>query len=142
GARPADTIEAVGLAPATAGSGGRDPRASAEWGQLMVIKVLGVSAASWGLVMAVSPLLQIRQMWRRRSSEDVSVGFFAMLMPGFALWVAYGTARSDPVLVIPNAVALLVGGATIAVATFLRRRRPPVGPDSPAPTGVGGGLRR
>lgn len=95
----------------------------------MVIKVLGVSAAAWGLVMALSPLLQIRQMWRRRSSKDVSVGFFAMLMPGFALWVAYGMARSDLVLVIPNAVALLVGAATIAVAAFLRRRPQLAGPD-------------
>jgi len=97
----------------------------------MMITVLGVSAAAWGLVMAVSPLLQIRQMWRRKSSEDVSVGFFAMLMPGFALWVAYGTVRSDPVLVIPNVVALLVGGATIGVAKFLRRRHHHLPPSPP-----------
>lgn len=87
-----------------------------------MITVLGVSAAAWGLVMALSPLLQIRQMWLRRSSDDVSVGFFALLLPGFGLWIAYGTVRSDPVLIVPNVVALLVGVSTIAVARLLRHR--------------------
>jgi uncharacterized protein with PQ loop repeat len=96
----------------------------------MVITVLGISAATWGLVMALSPLLQVRQMWRRKSAEDVSVGFFVVLLPGFGLWIAYGAARSDLALVVPNVVALLVGASTIAVARLLRRRhrdRVPVG---------------
>jgi uncharacterized protein with PQ loop repeat len=90
---------------------------------LMMITVLGVAAATWGLVMAVSPLLQIRQMWQRQSSADVSVGFFAVLLPGFVLWIAYGVARADLFLILPNVVALVVGGSTIAVAQLLRRRR-------------------
>jgi uncharacterized protein with PQ loop repeat len=98
----------------------------------MVVTVLAVSAAAWGVLMAVSPLLQIRQMWRRRSSQDVSIGFFAVLLPGFALWVAYGTARSDLALVVPNLVALLVGAATVTVAALLRRRRRLPGTPGPA----------
>lgn len=97
-----------------------------------MITVLGVSAATWGLVMALSPLLQIRQMWLRRSSDDVSVGFFALLLPGFGLWIAYGTVRSDPVLIVPNVVALLVGVSTIAVAKLLRHRRHATSPSRPA----------
>jgi uncharacterized protein with PQ loop repeat len=88
----------------------------------MVITVLGVSAAFWGILMALSPLLQIRQMWLRQSSEDVSVGFFAVLLPGFALWIAYGLARSDLALVVPNVVAILIATTTITVAMLLRRR--------------------
>lgn len=88
----------------------------------MIVTVLGVSAAFWGLLMALSPLLQIRQMWLRQSSEDVSVGFFAVLLPGFALWIAYGMARSDLALIVPNVVAILVGTTTITVAMLLRRR--------------------
>lgn len=91
----------------------------------MAVTILGIAAGAWGLLMAVSPMLQIRQMWRRRSSEDVSLGYFGVLLPGFALWVAYGTARSDWALIIPNVVALAVGGTTILVARYLRglRRR-------------------
>jgi MtN3 and saliva related transmembrane protein len=88
----------------------------------MIIRVLGVAAACWGIVMALSPLLQIRQMWLRQSSEDVSVGFFAVLLPGFMLWIAYGMARSDWALIVPNVVAILVGVSTITVAMLLRRR--------------------
>ena len=83
--------------------------------------VLGFAAAGWGLVMAVAPGLQIRRMWLRRSSADVSIRYFAVLLPGFALWMAYGMARSDWVLVVPNAVALLVVATAVAVAARLRR---------------------
>lgn len=95
---------------------------------------LGFAASLFGLVMALAPVLQVRRMWRRRSSEDVSVGFFAVLLPGFSLWVAYGTVREDWFLVVPNAVGLLVCGSTIVIATLLRRhhRAKPAGSPLPA----------
>lgn len=89
---------------------------------MALVTVLGVAAGTWGLAMALAPVLQIRRMWRRRSSEDVSVGFFAVLLPGFGLWIAYGTARSDWALVIPNVAAVLVAAATIGIARLLRHR--------------------
>jgi Flp pilus assembly protein TadB len=55
------------------------------------------------------------------SSRDVSVGYFAILLVGFLLWIGYGAAAGLPALVIPNIVALLVGAAVIAVALRLRR---------------------
>lgn len=89
---------------------------------MALVTVLGVAAGTWGLAMALAPVLQIRRMWRRRSSEDVSVGFFAVLLPGFGLWIAYGAARADWALVIPNIAAVLVAAATIGIARLLRRR--------------------
>lgn len=88
-----------------------------------VERLLALVTASYGVVMAVSPLLQIRRMRVSRSSDDVSVGYFMVLNGGFVLWVAYGWTRSDPVLVVPNTVALAVGLTTVAVA--LRLRKPP-----------------
>ena len=87
--------------------------------------VLGFAAAAWGLLMAVAPLLQIRRMIVRRSSADLSLGYFAVLLPGFALWVAYGWAGADWPLVVPNAVALTVGVGTVLVGLRLRRRDQP-----------------
>ena len=89
--------------------------------------VLGVAAACWGLVMALAPMLQIRRMWARRSSKDVSIRYFAALLPGFALWVAYGVARGDLALIVPNAVAFVVGCVAIAVAVRFRSREPAAG---------------
>ena len=82
---------------------------------------LALAAASWGVVMGLSPILQVRRMVRSRSSEDVSVGYFAVLNVGFVLWVAYGLAADIPALVWPNGVALVMSTATIVVALVLRR---------------------
>jgi len=71
--------------------------------------------------MGIAPVLQIRRMLRAQSSRDVSVGYFAILLVGFLLWIGYGAAAGLPALVIPNIVALLVGAAVIAVALRLRR---------------------
>lgn len=88
----------------------------------MVSIALGITAASWALVMAMAPILQIREILRRGSSEGVSIAYFAVLIVGFGLWVAYGIASRDLPLIVPNCVAVLVMAGTIAVALD---KRPP-----------------
>jgi MtN3 and saliva related transmembrane protein len=87
----------------------------------MATSVLAVAAATWGVIMALSPVLQIRRMVVRRSSEDVSIGYFGVLMFGFALWLFYGASIDNATLVVPNSVALLVGAVTVGVAMWFRR---------------------
>jgi MtN3 and saliva related transmembrane protein len=82
----------------------------------MSATTLGVIAASWAVLMGLSPLLQIREILRRRSSAGVSIRYFEILFVGFALWIAYGVASNDLPLIVPNCVALLVTASTIAVA--------------------------
>ena len=77
-------------------------------------------AASYGVVMAVSPALQIRRMMQRRSSADVSVAYLAVIDVGFLLWIAYGVQLGNLALVVPNVVAFTVGLATILVALRFR----------------------
>ena len=88
----------------------------------MVVTGLAVAAAAWGVLMGVSPVLQIRRMLRQRSSRDVSVGYFSILLVGFGLWISYGIASRDVALIVPNTVALLIGVSTIAIALRLRRQ--------------------
>jgi uncharacterized protein with PQ loop repeat len=82
----------------------------------MIVTGLAVAAATWGVLMGVSPVLQIRRMLRQRSSRDVSIGYFAVLLIGFLLWLGYGVAARNLALIVPNAIALLIGASTIAVA--------------------------
>jgi uncharacterized protein with PQ loop repeat len=89
----------------------------------VLVTVLGAAAATWGVVMGLSPLLQIRRIVRTRSSRDVSVGYFAVLLFGFLLWLGYGLAAADPVIIVPNCVAIAVGATTIGVAARYRARR-------------------
>jgi MtN3 and saliva related transmembrane protein len=83
--------------------------------------LLAVAATFWGLLMAVAPLLQIRRMHQTRSSTDVSVGYLAVLQPGFVLWMSYGVALGNAALIIANVASLVFGLITIGVALRLRR---------------------
>ena len=84
--------------------------------------VLGPLAASWGVLMALSPLLQIRRMLARRSSADVSIAYLAVLEIGFTFWIAYGASLGNAAIIVPNSVALVIGLLTIAIS--LRYRNP------------------
>lgn len=87
----------------------------------MIVTGLAIVAAAWGVLMGVSPVLQIRRMLRQGSSRDVSIGYFAVLLVGFLLWISYGIAARNLALIVPNTVALLIGATTIAVALRLGR---------------------
>ena len=88
----------------------------------MIVTGLAVAAAAWGVLMGVSTVLQIRRMLRQRSSRDVSIGYFTILLIGFLLWISYGIDARNLALIVPNAVALLIGASTIAVAVHLGHR--------------------
>jgi uncharacterized protein with PQ loop repeat len=94
----------------------------------------GIAAASWGVVMALAPLLQIARIQKRRSSDDVSVGYLAVLLPGFLLWVSYGVTISNAALVVANSVAAVVATATIIVVLRLRHGPTAVSTKPAAPT--------
>ena len=87
-----------------------------------VVTALAFAAATWGIAMAVSPVLQIRKMVQQRSSHGISLGYPTVLFVGFVLWLAYGIALGNWALIMPNTIAAIVITATMAVA--LRYRRP------------------
>ena len=82
---------------------------------------LAFTAATWGVAMALSPLLQIRAMHEHRTSQAVSVAYQQVLLVGFVLWLAYGIALHNLALIVPNTIAGIVSLTTILVA---RRFRP------------------
>lgn len=81
---------------------------------------LAVLAASWGVAMALSPILQIRRILERRSSADLSLTYLGVLQVGFMLWIAYGISLPNAAIVVPNAVAFGVGLVTIVLAARYR----------------------
>ena len=89
--------------------------------------ILAVLATGYGVLMAISPTLQIRRMRATGSSADLSIGYLAVLQPGFILWMSYGLAIGNAALVIANTTALVFGLLTILLAIRLRRahRREP-----------------
>jgi MtN3 and saliva related transmembrane protein len=91
---------------------------------------IAVMAGTWGVAMGLAPLLQLRTILRRRSSADVSVGYLAVLLVGFVLWLAYGISIGDTPLIITNTVALSASTATfVAVLAYRDRAAPPADTD-------------
>jgi uncharacterized protein with PQ loop repeat len=86
----------------------------------VLVTGFGLAAATWAVAMAVSPLFQLRLVVRRRSSAGVSLGYMLVLLVGFLLWVGYGVASGDLPLIVPNVIAFVVMGFTIAVVLRYR----------------------
>jgi MtN3 and saliva related transmembrane protein len=89
---------------------------------------LAWATTSWGLLMSLAPLLQVRIIVRRRSSAGVSAGWIAVLLVGFILWLCYGIQTRVPPLIITNSVSCAISAATLTV--ILRYRPGKKGPDA------------
>jgi MtN3 and saliva related transmembrane protein len=87
-----------------------------------LITVLAVAAATWGIAMAIAPLLQIRAIRAHGSSAGVSIGYQQVLLVGFLLWLAYGIALGNAALIVPNTVAAVVSVLTILTVVRFRHR--------------------
>lgn len=83
--------------------------------------MLAIAATFAGLVMAVSPTLQIRRMFQTRSSRDVSFGYLSMLCVGFIAWISYGVALGNVPMMLTNSCSLTIMLATIGVGVYFRR---------------------
>ncbi len=88
----------------------------------MAATYLAIAAATWGVAMALSPLLQIRAILANRSARAVSVAYQQVLLVGFVLWFSYGVALHNLAIVIPNTIAAVVSVVTILVARRFRER--------------------
>jgi MtN3 and saliva related transmembrane protein len=84
--------------------------------------LLAFVASSYGVVMAVSPMLQIRAILLSRDSSSVSAGYQRVLLVGFLLWLSYGIASDNWAIIVPNVVAAVVSAVTILVTVRYRPR--------------------
>jgi MtN3 and saliva related transmembrane protein len=83
-------------------------------------QLLGSAATAYGVIAALTVLLQARQMHVRGASCEISARFFASYVGGYAVWLLYGFSVGSIPLIAVDAVGLLCGGLTLAVALSLR----------------------
>ncbi len=100
---------------------GRGPRGAGGEGLMVLSEYLAIAATLTGILMALAPSLQIRRMFRTRSSRDVSIGYLAALDLGFIVWISYGFSIWNWALIISNAASLTFMSFTILVALRFRR---------------------
>ncbi len=85
-----------------------------------IAELLGTAATAYGVLAALSVLLQARQMLARRASCEVSGRFFASYVGGYAMWLLYGLSVNNVPLILVDTVGLLCAGLTLAVVLSLR----------------------
>jgi MtN3 and saliva related transmembrane protein len=74
------------------------------------VTLLGLLAATLTTIAFVP---QVVKTWRTRSTHDISLGMFAILVPGMTAWLVYGALIGDLPLVLANAVTLGLAGTIL-----------------------------
>jgi MtN3 and saliva related transmembrane protein len=72
--------------------------------------VLGLAAAFFS---TFAFLPQLVKTWTTRSTRDISLAMFAVLVTGIVLWLAYGIIKSDLPLIAANATTLAFAGTIL-----------------------------
>jgi len=78
----------------------------------LVIKLIGFAAATCTTV-AYAP--QAIKVWKTRSTGDISLGMFLVMVLGLALWLIYGLLSGDGPLIASNAVTMLLAGGILVM---------------------------
>ena len=78
----------------------------------MIWTIIGAIAATLTMF---SFLPQIFKSLKTRSVKDVSIVTLFQLLAGVCLWMIYGIARRDPIIIIANLVTFII----LAILIFL-----------------------
>jgi MtN3 and saliva related transmembrane protein len=76
------------------------------------IKLIGFAAATCTTV-AYAP--QVIKVWKTRSTGDISLCMFLVMVLGLALWLIYGLLSGDAPLVAANAITMLLAGVILVM---------------------------
>ena len=77
-----------------------------------MINLLGFVAATCTTT-AYAP--QFVKAWKSRSTTDVSLGMFLLMVFGIILWLIYGVLTEDGPLIAANAVAIVLTGGILVM---------------------------
>jgi MtN3 and saliva related transmembrane protein len=74
------------------------------------VTLLGLLA---GVLTTVAFVPQVLKTWRTRSTHDISLWMFSILVAGIIAWLVYGAVIGDFPLIAANAVTLLLAGTIL-----------------------------
>ena len=88
----------------------------------MNIETIGLIASIITIIMFISPVDQIRDIIKDKTSHGVSPIIYGMMILNGIFWVIYGLGINNNFIIIPNAVGAVLGAVTL---TVIYRYRPP-----------------
>lgn len=69
------------------------------------IQIIGLSAA---VLTTAANIPQAYKIIKTKSTKDISIMTYSMLIVGFILWVIYGVIREDYPVIIANGISVLI----------------------------------
>jgi MtN3 and saliva related transmembrane protein len=75
------------------------------------LTLLGLAA---GCCSTLAFLPQVVKTWKSRSTADISLSMYLVLVLGIVLWLAYGVLLGDTPLIVANGVTLVFAGGILA----------------------------
>lgn len=76
------------------------------------VTLTGVAAA---ICTTVSYFPQLKKTWQTGETDDLSFKMLTLLASGLALWVVYGVANGDLVIVAANAISVAMVLTILAI---------------------------
>lgn len=68
---------------------------------------------------------QVLRVWRTRSTQDISLKTYALLVTGLSLWLTYGIWRGEIPLIAANSVTLMLASTILYFKLRYRHAAPP-----------------
>lgn len=56
---------------------------------------------------------QVLRVWRTRSTHDISLRMFLVLVTGLSLWLVYGIWRGEIPLIVANSITLMLASTIL-----------------------------
>lgn len=83
------------------------------------LELLGFAA---GACTTLAFLPQVLQVWRTRSTDDISLGMYSVLIAGIVLWLAYGLISHQVPVIVANGITLLLACSILVGKLHFRRQ--------------------
>lgn len=75
--------------------------------------MLAVITIITGSMLALSYFPQAYKIWKRKSSEDISLIMFGISFPALTVWLIYGLSINNTPLIISNSIGVIGCGLII-----------------------------
>ncbi len=81
------------------------------------ITVLGFTAAS---LTTAAFFPQALKAWKTKSTHDISLGMFLLMVAGVCCWLAYGIFLNNWPMILANAVTLVLAGSILLMKVLYK----------------------
>ncbi|MBM4240208.1 MAG: hypothetical protein FJ150_00755 [Euryarchaeota archaeon] len=86
----------------------------------MSIETIGLIASLTAILMFTSPIAQIRNIIKNRTSQTISPAIYAAMAINCTFWTIYGIGVEDLYITVPNSLGIVLGIVTLLIIYIYR----------------------